>query len=128
MHVWGIECGTDSRKKKRERRTIFVRVRKGDHVFGENLWDAANAGGDNIETCTGGFEDGDTKGLGEGCVEEDRTTNEDLIRRRQHRKAATAIALEMGMRMESTACGGELTSRTSRCRTGPSSSIRSWRR
>lgn len=79
------------------RRTIFIRVRKGDHVFGKNLWDTADASGDNIEACTGGFEDGNTKGLSEGCVEEDGTTDEDLVRGCQRR--------EMRMGMEGAKCG-----------------------
>jgi hypothetical protein len=61
-------------------RTVFIGACKGDHVFGEDLGDAADAGGDDVQARTGRFEDGDAKGLGEGRVEEDGTTDEDLVR------------------------------------------------
>ena len=71
--------GTLDERRKKEGRTIFVRVRKRDHVFGKDLWDTADAGGDNVKPCTSGFEDGDAKRFGEGCVEEDGATDEDLV-------------------------------------------------
>ena len=122
--VCAVRCGVASasvsvgvgekQKRAKEGRTVFIGARKGDHVFGEDLGDAADAGRDDVEACTGGFEDGDAKGLGEGRVEEDGAADEDLVRCwRWHR--------EMGMEERRTL-------RTSRCRTGPSSSMRSWRR
>ena len=59
--------------------TVFVGRGKGDHVFGEDLGDTADAGGDDVEACTSCFEDGDAKRFGEGRVEEDGATDEDLI-------------------------------------------------
>lgn len=91
--------------------TVFVGVRKGDHVLRENLWDTADASGDNIEACTGSLEDGDAKGFGEGRVEEDGATDKDLENECQ------GMVMIQGK--------GERTLCTSRCRTGPSSSIRS---
>lgn len=60
------------------RRTVFVGVSKRDHVFGEDLRDAADARGDDVQARTGCFEDSDSERLGEGRVEEDGAADEDL--------------------------------------------------
>ena len=79
----GVNEATSSKEQEggggRGRRTVFIGVGKRDHVLGENLGDTADAGGDDVETGTGGFEDGDPKGFGEGCVEEDGAADEDLV-------------------------------------------------
>ena len=93
---WCWWCGRRRREhrilsgKKGSGRTIFIGIRKGGHVFGEDLGDTADTGGDDVEACTGGLKDGDAKGLGEGCVEEDGVADEDLV---VHRGCEMAMGL-----------------------------------
>ena len=95
--VWQEEArAPDSRWKERGGRTVLIGIRKRDHVFGEDLGDTADAGGDDVEACTGGFEDGDAKGFGEGCVEEDGAADEDLVERQSRE-----VVMGLGIRGDS---------------------------
>jgi hypothetical protein len=63
------------------RRTILIGLSEDDHVLWKDLGDASYSGADDEEAGGGCFEDGDTKGFGEGCVEEDLASSEHLERR-----------------------------------------------
>jgi len=76
--AWAWAWVPDPKEKKTRRRTVLVGIRKGDHVFGEDLGDAADAGGDDVEARTGCFEDGDAKRFGERRVKEDGAADQDL--------------------------------------------------
>ena len=91
--------------------TVFFRLGEADHVLREDLGHAAHPGGDDVEPRARGFEDGDAERLGEGGVQEDRASREDLDGHR----------ISLGKGWDNRV----LTESTSLCGIDPSSSIRS---